>query len=269
MPADSLASFLDHARKLPNLTRLEERELCQRARAGDEAARHKLVEHNIRLAVKYAREWQGCGLTLEDLIQEACLGLSVAAGKFDPDKGRFTTYATQWIRKYLYEAGYGKADTIKRPSQLARVIVQIQEHISKNPYATIDELTEKIRGLGIKGLEKVTADDVREAMDHGRVVASINEETFREVSAREVADVASALEILSHEEREAVSWRYGMYGSECSLEIVAEHMTADPTIEGSYTLQDAGKLCRAAVRKLRAARYDDDDEVICVIEEGR
>lgn len=260
MPADSLSSFLDHARQLPNLTKTEERELARRRDLGDEAARHKLVEHNVRLAVKMAREWQGCGLSLEDLIQEACVGLSIAAEKFDPDRGRFTTYATQWIRKSLWEAGYGKAQTIKRPSRLSRTVVRIYEYLSQNPGADVETIAEAIgRPLN----------EVREAIDHGRVVASTDEDDFREVGTEELEEFGSILDMLDDDEREAISWRYGLYGEECALEIVAERMTHDKTIEGSFEASDAGRLCRSAVRKLRAARFDDEDEVICELEPGQ
>lgn len=254
--AESLQAFLKYARQLPNLTKSEEQELARRRDLGDEAAKHRLIEHNVRLAVKMAREWQGCGLPFDDLVQEACVGLSIAAEKFNPEKGRFTTYATQWIRKSLWEAGYGQSNTIKRPSQLSRTVVKVYEHMSNNPSSTIDEMAE---ALGL------SADTVREAIDHGRVVASTDEQTFREVGAEELEEISSIIELLDRDEREAVSWRYGLYGEECSIEIVAERMTQDKSLPGKFTPQEAGKLCRAAVRKLRAARFDDQDEIICEV----
>lgn len=93
---------LDH--KL--LTAEEERELAERVLLGDEDAREQLVLHNLRLVVHLAQRYKGKGVDLEDIIQQGNYGLMVAVDKYDPSKGRFTTYATYWILaeiSYLFD----------------------------------------------------------------------------------------------------------------------------------------------------------------------
>src|SRR3712207_2012929 len=87
------------------LTHEEEIDLGRRARQGDETARSRLIEKNLRLVIPVAKKYRGMGLPFGDLIQEGNIGLMRAADKFDPEKGfRFSTYATWWIRQAVQRA---------------------------------------------------------------------------------------------------------------------------------------------------------------------
>lgn len=102
----TLSWYLHEIGQIDLLTEEEERDLCKRAREGDIDARNKLVSSNLRLVVMYAKKYltYATGLTLEDLIQEGNLGVIRAVKTFDPDKGRFTTYASHWINQSISRA---------------------------------------------------------------------------------------------------------------------------------------------------------------------
>src|SRR5918995_4230760 len=102
------------------LNHQEEIDLSKRAKKGDEAARKRLIEMNLKLVVSIAKKSRGHGLPFEDLIQEGNIGLMKAVEKFDHDRGfRFSTYATWWIRQTIQRAVVDKGRTIRIPGHLS------------------------------------------------------------------------------------------------------------------------------------------------------
>jgi RNA polymerase primary sigma factor len=118
-----LAGYLAKIGRGKLLTHQEEISLARRSRAGDQRARDKLVERNLRLVVSVAKKYRGYGLPFEDVIQEGNLGLLRAVEKFDPERGyRFSTYVTWWIRQAIGRALADKGRAIRGPAHIGEKI---------------------------------------------------------------------------------------------------------------------------------------------------
>jgi RNA polymerase nonessential primary-like sigma factor len=107
----------------PLLTADEEKHFARRAQRGDEPARQRMIESNLRLVVKIARRYLNRGLPLLDLIEEGNLGLIHAVKKFDPERGfRFSTYSTWWIRQTIERAIMNQSGTVRLPIHIIKDI---------------------------------------------------------------------------------------------------------------------------------------------------
>ena len=120
---DPTRQYLDEIGVSPLLTADEEKELSRRAQRGDESARQRMIESNLRLVVKIARRYINRGLPLLDLIEEGNLGLIHAVKKFDPERGfRFSTYATWWIRQTIERGIMNQSRTVRLPIHIIKDI---------------------------------------------------------------------------------------------------------------------------------------------------
>ncbi|MBP9718370.1 RNA polymerase sigma factor RpoD [Candidatus Gracilibacteria bacterium] len=120
---DSIRMYLCEIGKVKLLTAKEEIDLAKRIRKGDQTAKQKLAEANLRLVVSIAKKYIGRGLSFLDLIQEGNIGLFRAVEKFDPDRGfKFSTYATWWIRQAITRAIADQARTIRIPVHMVETI---------------------------------------------------------------------------------------------------------------------------------------------------
>ena len=138
---DPVRMYLKEIGKVPLLTAEEEIELAKRMENGDEEAKKRLAEANLRLVVSIAKRYVGRGMLFLDLIQEGNLGLIKAVEKFDYNKGfKFSTYATWWIRQAITRAIADQARTIRIPvhmvetiNKLVRVSRQLLQELGREP----------------------------------------------------------------------------------------------------------------------------------------
>src|ERR687898_388740 len=214
------------------LTHDEEIDLGRRAREGDETARSKLIERNLRLVIPVAKKYRGMGLPFGDLIQEGNVGLMRAADKFDPEKGfRFSTYATWWIRQAVQRAVADKGRTIRVPvhmgekiRKMARVYNELSTELEREP--TDGEVAERI------GWDIDRVKDVKSAIPDA---TSLNQPLSSEEGSSEVGD-------LVEDERES-----GMIG-----EVVRE-------LETRRLMESVERLPERQ-RRVLVRRYGLDDE---------
>lgn len=139
---DPVRMYLKEIGKVPLLSADEEIELAQRMEKGDNEAKRRLAEANLRLVVSIAKRYVGRGMLFLDLIQEGNLGLIKAVEKFDYRKGyKFSTYATWWIRQAITRAIADQARTIRIPvhmvetiNKLIRVSRQLLQELGRDPH---------------------------------------------------------------------------------------------------------------------------------------
>jgi RNA polymerase primary sigma factor len=168
---DHVRMYLKEIGKVPLLTAEEEIDLANRMIGGDEDAKHRLCESNLRLVVSIAKRYVGRGMHFLDLIQEGNLGLIKAVEKFDPGKGfKFSTYATWWIRQAITRAIADQARTIRIPvhmvetiNKLLRVSKLLLQELGCEP--TPDEIAKEMQ---------MSVEKVREIMKLSQDPVSLN-----------------------------------------------------------------------------------------------
>ena len=165
---DPVRMYLREIGRIPLLTYEEELELAQKILEGDEEAKQKLAESNLRLVVSIAKKYVGRGMLFLDIIQEGNMGLIKAVDKFDYTKGfKFSTYATWWIRQAITRAIADQARTIRIPvhmvetiNKLIRTSRHLLQQLGREP--TPDEIAKEMElpVEKVMGIQKIAQDPV-------------------------------------------------------------------------------------------------------------
>lgn len=231
---DATQLYLNEIGFSPLLSAEEEVFFARKALRGDEAARKRMIESNLRLVVKISRRYVNRGLALLDLIEEGNLGLIRAVEKFDPERGfRFSTYATWWIRQTIERAIMNQTRTIRLPIHVvkelnvylraARELSQKLDHepspeeianLLEKPVADV----EKMLSLN----ERVTSMDtpVGPSSDKTLVDTVADQHVSDPVALLQESDLSNSLDgwldELSEKQREVVARRFGLRGHESS-----------------------------------------------------
>ncbi len=240
---DPTQLYLNEIGFVPLLTADEEKHYARLTQQGDESARKRMIESNLRLVVKIARRYLHRGLSLLDLIEEGNLGLMRAVEKFDPERGfRFSTYATWWIRQTIERAIMNQARTIRLPIHVvkdlngclraARELTQQLDHEpSTSEIATrVDKPAGEVsRLLGLN--ERVSSMDAPLGQDSdASVVETIADNQGRDPSEQLQEDavhdsIVNWLNQLTDKQREVVVRRFGLLGHDSStLEEVGQEI---------------------------------------------
>lgn len=226
--ADPIRMYLKEIGKIPLLSTEEEIELAKRMEKGDEEARKKLAEANLRLVVSIAKRYAGRGMQFLDLIQEGNLGLIKAVEKFDYRKGyKFSTYATWWIRQAITRAIADQARTIRIPvhmvetiNRLIRTSRQMVQELGREP--TPEELAKKLDMPveRVREIKKISQDPVSLETPIGEEEDSHLGDFIQDDNVMVPADQATftllheqlmeSLETLTEREQQVLRLRFGL-----------------------------------------------------------
>lgn len=259
---DPVRMYLKEIGKISLLSLDEELELSERVVNGDESAKNRLAEANLRLVVSIAKRYVGRGMLFLDLIQEGNIGLMKAVDKFDASKGyKFSTYATWWIRQAITRAIADQARTIRVPvhmvetiNKLARIQRQMTLELNREP--TEEELAkkmnlslDKIREIYKISQEPVSLETPIGEEDDSHLVDFIKDE--RSMSPEEYAtnemlkdEISEVLYTLTEREEQVLRLRFGLDdGHQRTLEEVGQIF--------NVTRERIRQIEAKALRKLR------------------
>ena len=258
---DPTGQYLSEIGMSPLLSAAEEKSFARLALRGDEAARQRMIESNLRLVVKIARRYINRGLPLLDVIEEGNLGLIHAVKKFDPERGfRFSTYATWWIRQSIERAIMNQSGTVRLPVHIIKDINSclraartIRERQTGEPTAADiaahlnRDVADVERLLSLHNRVTIRAGD---AEDEGgpvdRLRAKRDAEPSRCAQKDRVNDLVDRwVNELDDKQRAVVERRFGLHGyRRCTLEQIGDDI--------GVTRERVRQIQLSALRNLRA-----------------
>ena len=270
---DSLQQYLSEIGKTPLLTVEDEKRLAKAIKDGDEAARELMIRSNLRLVVTIARNYEGLGLSLPDLIAEGNIGLMKAVERFDPGFGaKFSTYGAFWIKQSIQRALVTQTRTIRLPYGVAAdvkkmrdAVMKLGETLGRDP--TDDEVAKSL-GMKIKkvahlrtvslqpaSLEATVGDDP----DGTSLGERLGDETaFQPDDALAQSDLIErlrcVLDELDYRELKIIEGRFGLDGN-------PPRTLDDIGSDFGLTRERIRQLQMRAVQKLRVAlqKYEDPE----------
>jgi len=237
---DSVNLYLKDISHVKMLTPEKEKEIATRAKNGDKRARDQLIAANTRFVVSVAKQYQGQGLDLEDLIAEGNIGLCKAADKFNPDLGwKFISYAVWWIRQSIMQALSDKSRTIRLPVSHLQVYNKIRkttaEFINENErepsLAELEELTgipeSKILTIINANNKMVSVDSPLKEEDDSTFVDIIPNQNIPKTDANIIKEskdkeMREILKELSPRNHDIIRMYFGIECSSLTLEQIAD-----------------------------------------------
>lgn len=266
-----LTLYLNRISKYPTLTNEEEKELASLAHNGDNHAKTKLIQSNLRLVVNIAKKSIHVSkLSILDLIQEGNIGLMVALDKFNYKLGyRFSTYATWWIKQAMFKA-------ISEQSHCMKIPVYIQETLSK--YKKVKHSLEQKYNCQIKtsviankigvsedkintflnaftkslSIENTLSNEEDKELSLSDIIEDVKQNVEKEVEQEELKhDILQSLDVLKQKEREVIHLRFGLNDSE------------KKTLEEIGNMYGVTKECIRQIEKRAIRKIYMDNETRC------
>ena len=259
---DPVKVYLREIGRVPLLSSDDEIELAIKINQGDEIAKQKLTEANLRLVVSIAKKYVGRGMYFLDLIQEGNVGLIKAVDKFDYTKGfKFSTYATWWIRQAITRAIADQARTIRIPVHMVETINRLKkiqsQLLHENGYEPTKELiaekmnlpVERIREIMRVAQEPVSMETPIGPEEDSRLMDFIKDDDALapdEAALKTITneDIDAVLKTLTAREEAVIRLRFGLYDGRC-------HTLEEVGSEFNVTRERIRQIEAKALRKLR------------------
>lgn len=259
---NTLRRYLREMGNIPMVTMEEEVELAKKIAEGDEEAKKRLINANLRLVVSIAKKYTNRGLQLEDLIQEGNLGLLKAIEKYDYTKGyKFSTYATWWIRQAITRAIADQSKTIRIPmhiiemtSNYLRIHKELTNQLGREP--TLEEIAvemqlpeEKVSSIIMMNKDTLSLESPINSEDTailGDFIPDTNQESPEDMVCRDMLKIhlKEVLDTLTEREKMILIYRFGLYGHKPeTLEEVGKRF--------NVTRERIRQIENKALRKLR------------------
>tara|TARA_Y100000389_G_scaffold135643_1_gene133153 strand:+ start:85 stop:918 length:834 start_codon:yes stop_codon:yes gene_type:complete len=254
---DSISKYFKDVRKSEVLTSEEEVNLAIKIKEGDETAIDKLVEANLKFVISIAKDYQGQGLSLSDLISEGNFGLIKAANRYDHTRGfRFISYAVHWIRQSIIQSLNDNSRIIRLPTNVIAKISQMKKQIEGFKFdnerePTNEELKENENFVDIFALPKCSSyneiinDEGNELYEILEDKSLDKKDSFYDVDDRVKEELNSVLSLLNERERDIIESYYGInknYES-MTLEAIGEKF--------GITKERVRQIKEKAIRKVR------------------
>lgn len=265
--ADSLEKYLNEIARIDLISPEQEAELARRIREGDEEALEQLTKANLRFVVSVAKQYQGQGMSLADLINEGNVGLMKAARRFDETKGfKFISYAVWWIRQSIMLSIVEQARLVRMPlnkvgsySRLNRLSQQLEQEFEREP--TLEELAAAmdmkegdLKELAIRGGHRHISMDapVGNESDDATMLDMLVDSGSDSNPDKELTvdslkkEITAVLRVLSFREAEIISAYFGLNGvPQMNLDEIAENY--------DLTRERVRQIKERAIRRLRRA----------------
>jgi RNA polymerase primary sigma factor len=261
----AITIYMQEIGEARGLSREEETYFGQRAMKGDEEARRALIQNNLRLVVKIAHDYKGYGVPLLDLISEGNIGLMKAVDRYDPAKGKFSTYAAWWIRQTMRRALMNQSRTIRLPAHMLEKITRLR----KMEETLHEKLGRQPTDRELSIYLKETPETIRLWREYGSTPAPLNAtyfeddgmelmETIRDAGAEDpycacrdnqlAQDLEDVLSRLDEREQAILRRRFGLDGEGCTLESLGDRF--------DITRERVRQIQNLALTKLRSMMRD-------------
>jgi len=247
---DSIANYLKEVRKIDLLTPEEEVELTKKIAEGDKIAQDKLVNSNLRFVISVAKQYQGQGVPLVDLISEGNYGLIKAATKFDHTKGfRFISYAVWWVKQSILQSLSENSRTVRLPINITNQLTKIKKEIAQFEQENHRPPTDLDMDLSV--LSHPTCGSLNDKIneDGDEVLDLVSDDSFirpdEDFYGEDVlkSELEKTLSILSERERTIINMYFGVDGHPMTLEQIGD--------EFELTKERIRQIKEKALRKLK------------------